>query len=98
MSADQNAPSIDMIRWTFTVNPAQRGLIEAHLNDLGVDVFVHGESQFHVSWDEPDRDMDEVITELWALNGEPFEITQEEFHRVSLMLVEHDGDSDSRAA
>ncbi len=93
MSAEPNSPSVDMIRWTFSVEPEHREAIEAHLADLGLDVFVEGGGRFHVSWDEPDRDMDEVVSELWAIHGKPFDITQEEFHRVNLFLLEHDEDA-----
>ena len=86
MSDEQAEPVVDMVRWTFSVDLDHRSAIEAHLRDLGLDVFVEGEGRFHVSWDEPDRDMDEVIEELWAIHGHPFDVTQEEFHRVSLML------------
>ncbi len=99
MAVPHDPPTIDMIRWTFSVDPRRRPSIEAHLADLGLDVFVQGEGQFHVSWDEPDRDMDELIVELWDLAGSPFEITQEEFHRVSLSLLQHhDDEADAVAA
>ncbi|MDB5349127.1 MAG: hypothetical protein JWN86_374 [Planctomycetota bacterium] len=79
--------SVDMVRWTFTVNPEHRAAIEGHLVDLGLDVVVLGEGQFHVTWEENDQDLDEVAADLWDINGATFDITQEEFHRVSLMMV-----------
>jgi hypothetical protein len=98
MSQEQGTSSIDLIRWTFTVNPAHRAEIEGHLGDLGLDVFVQGESTFHVMWEEPDREVDEVIEEIWALNGEPFEVTQEEFHRVGLHTLHHADDEPAQEA
>lgn len=89
MSLEETAPSIDLIRWTFTINPEHRAVIEGHLNDLGLDVTVHEDTRFVVSWEEPDETTDEVIEEIWALHGEPFEITQEEFHRVNLNILHH---------
>ena len=37
-----------------------------------------------VTWEEPEGNLDEVVEALWGLNGEPFEVTLEEFHRVGL--------------
>ena len=57
-----------------------------------------------MTWDEPEGGIDELIEELWAINGEPFEITHEAFHRVSLLVYhpeeisEADGGSESAAA
>lgn len=90
MSDAASSPSVDMIRWTFTVKPENRAVIEAHLVDLGPDVVVLGDSQFHISWEEHDLDLDEIAAELWDLNEEAFEITQEEFHRVSLAVIHPD--------
>ena len=84
MTRFPDSPSVDMVRWTFTANPSQRAAIEGYLVDLGLDVVVMGESQFHVTWEEHDHDLDEVAAELWEINESAFEITQEEFHRVSL--------------
>ena len=92
MSETGNSPSVDMIRWTFTVDPA-RADVEAYLVDLGLDVVVLGEGQFHVTWEEHDHDMDEVAAELWEIHGSAFEITQEEFHRVSLMMIHHEDEA-----
>src|SRR5258708_23353884 len=80
MSHDPNAPSLDLIRWTFTSDPAQSAAIAEYLTDLGLDVLVSDDCKFLVTWDEPDRGVDEVITEIWALNGVPFDVTQEDFH------------------
>src|SRR3954466_12872459 len=84
MSAEPNLPSLDLIRWTFTIDPVHRSAIEEHLSDLGLDVLVRDECKFLATWDEPDCDLDEVIAAIWELNGTPFEVTQEEFHRLSL--------------
>ncbi len=97
MSDSGDGSSVDMVRWTFTVEADKRGAIEAHLVDLGLDVMVVGEGQFHVVWEEPDRDMDEVAAELWDLNGSAFEISQEEFHRVSHVMI-HSDESDAAQA
>jgi hypothetical protein len=99
MSQEQGASSIDLIRWTFTINSAHRAEIEGHLSDLGFDVFVHDDANFTVMWEEPDREVDEVIEEIWALNGEPFEVTQEEFHRLGLhALTQAEDDLTQEAA
>jgi hypothetical protein len=95
MGDGQNAATIDLIRWTFTVNPDHSAEIEEHLTDLGLDVLVRDDSQFLVSWDEPEGNIDEVIEAIWAINEEPFEITQEEFHRQSLLHVQHAEDGDA---
>ena len=47
-------------------------------------------TQFLVTWDEPEGNIDEVIEAIWAINEEPFEITQEEFHRQSLLHIHHE--------
>jgi hypothetical protein len=88
MSLDSS--SLDLIRWTFTVNPEHRAAIESHLADLGLEVLVQDDSRFIVSWEEPGHQPEEVIEELWELNGATFEVTQEEFHRFGLHIVHHD--------
>jgi hypothetical protein len=90
MTEGQDAATIDLIRWTFTVNPERAAEIEEHLADLGLDVLVREGAHFLVSWDEPEGNIDEVIEAIWAINEEPFEITQEEFHRQSLLHIQHD--------
>lgn len=97
MADGQNAATIDLIRWTFTVDPERRDVIEEHLTDLGLDVLVRDGTQFLVSWDEPEGDIDEVIEAIWSLHGEPFEVTQEEFHRQNLLHLNHDDESDAGA-
>lgn len=87
MSDGTNAPPIDLIRWTFTIDPERRVDVECYLADLGLEVVVRDDRQFVVSWEEPDRDADEVIQELWAIYGEPFELTHEEYRRLTLLSV-----------
>jgi hypothetical protein len=89
MSHELNTPLPDLIRWTFTINPVHLTEIEAHLDDQGADVLARNQSQIVVTWEEPERDLDEVIEAIWAINGEPFEVTQEEFQRVGLHALEH---------
>jgi hypothetical protein len=98
MSHDTSTPSIDLVRWSFTIDPARRTEIESHLDDLGADLYVRGEGQFTVIWEEPKNNLEEVIEALWAINGVPFEVTQEEFHRLSLNTLEHAGDATAQEA
>jgi hypothetical protein len=98
MSHEPNAPALDLVRWTFTSDPAHRAAIEEYLSDLGLDVLVRDECKFLVTWDEPDRDVDEVITAIWALNGAPFEVTQEEFHRLGLHTLHYVEDEEVQEA
>ena len=79
-----NAPSLDLIRLTFTGDPEKRAAIQEYLTELGLDVVVIDDCKFVVTWDEPDRELEEIIAEIWALNGVPFEVTQEDFHRLDL--------------
>ncbi|MDR3638441.1 MAG: hypothetical protein P4L84_31850 [Isosphaeraceae bacterium] len=98
MTLEENTPALDLIRWTFTVNPEHRAAIEGHLSDLGLVVNVHDDTRFVVSWEEPDESADEVIEAIWALNGEPFEVTQEEFQRLSLNILQHTDEDVQEAA
>lgn len=90
MSDVQNALTIDLLRWSFSVSPDHAAAIEEHLCDLGLDVLVRDEIQFLVSWEEPEGNIDAVIEAIWALNEEPFEITQEEFHRQNILHIQHE--------
>lgn len=91
--------SIDMIRWTFTINPAHRAAIQGYLVDLGLDVVVVDDAKFTVSWEEPDEEVEGVIEEMWELNSEPFEVIQEDFHRLGLHSFHHaENESTSEAA
>jgi len=89
-----SSQTIDMIRWTFAVNPDRRQQVEEHLHDLGLDVHPHGESGLVATWEEPEGNVDEIIEELWAINGEPFEITHEEFHRLGISSYNHADDAE----
>lgn len=88
MNSADNTLSVEMIRWTFTVGQEHRVDVETHLLDLGLEIQARGDDTLVVTWDEPEGGVDELIEELWAINGEPFEIIHEEFHRTS-MLVYH---------
>ena len=90
MSDGHQESAIDLIRWTFSVNPEHCVAIEEHLSDLGLDVLVREESLFVVTWDEPEGNLDAVIEAIWALNEEPFEITQEEFQRRNILHIHHE--------
>ncbi len=98
MSQEANEPSTDLIRWTFTTDPAHRAEIEEHLDDLGADVWVREGSKFQVTWEEPEQELDEVVEALWSLNGGPFEVTQEEFHRTGLHVLQLDEGESAREA
>ncbi len=98
MSQEETTPSLDLIRWTFTINAEHRAEIETHLKDRGLDVLVSDESNFIVTWEEPDEEVDELIEEIWDLNGAPFEVTQEEFHRFGLHVLQYTGDETAEAA
>ena len=100
MNSAENTLSVEMIRWTFTVGPEHRVEIESHLLDLGLEIQARGDDALVVTWDEPEGGIEDLIGELWAINGEPFEITHEEFHRVNLLVYhpEETGEADSTAA
>lgn len=98
MSQEQGTSSIDLIRWTFTINPAHRAAVEGYLSDLGLEVIVVEDSKFTVMWEEPDQEVEAVIEEMWGLHGEPFEVTQEEFHRLGLHTFHHAEDETASEA
>ena len=98
MSDVTNAPSIDLIRWTFTLEGDHRAEIESYLSDLGADVLVREGTDFLVTWDEPDNDLTEVVEAIWALNGQPFDVVQEEFQRLSLNTLQHVEDEATKEA
>jgi hypothetical protein len=98
MSLEAHETSPDLIRWTFTVSPEHRQAIESHLEDLGADVWVRDDCKFQVSWEEPEENLDEVVEALWTLHGEPFDLTQEEFQRTSLHLLQPSEDEPAREA
>jgi hypothetical protein len=98
MSPELTEASTDLIRWTFTVDPARKAAIEEHLNDLGADVLVREGGQFLVTWEEPEGELEEEIEAIWALNGAAFEVVQEEFHRLGLHVLQHAEDDSARDA
>jgi hypothetical protein len=93
---NESAP--DLVRWTFSIDPARREAIESHLDDLGADVLVRDGRTLLVSWDEPEASLDGVIEAIWKLHGDPFEVTQEEFHRIALHSLSHSEDGSASEA
>lgn len=99
MSPDMKSATTDLVRWSFTIHPARRGEIEGHLADMGADVLIRDGENLVVTWDEPEGDLSEVIEALWALNGEPFEVTEETFQRLELHTIQHvEDEANSQAA
>jgi hypothetical protein len=97
MSDESAVGTIDLIRWTFAADPGRKGDIAAHLVDLGAEVHAGNDGHFTVLWDEPHDDLDEIVEELWLLNGTAFEVTHEAFHRVELSSY-HQADESEQAA
>jgi hypothetical protein len=85
--------SIDLIRWTFTIDPARKAVVEEYLGDLGIDVHVAADGQSTALWDEPeaDADTDAIIEGLWEALGHTFEVTHEEFSRGDHLVYNADG-------
>jgi hypothetical protein len=98
MSPEAQTLSLDLVRWTFTINPDHRAEIESHLLDLGADVLVREGSDFLVTWDEPHEDLAEVVEAIWSLNGEPFDVIQEEFQRFGLHTLHYSEDEAAQDA
>ncbi len=98
MSLETQTLSIDLVRWTFSINPEHRAEIESHLLDMGADVLVRDGSDFLVTWDEPDDDLTDVVESIWSLNGEPFDIVHEAFRRTELHTIQHAEDDASQQA
>jgi len=82
--------AIDLVRWTFTVNPEHKQALETHLVDLGAEVFAGADGQFVVLWDEPEGELDEVVEELWDVAGVSFDVTHETFHRGNLEVYQQE--------
>ncbi|WP_165065453.1 hypothetical protein [Paludisphaera rhizosphaerae] len=97
MSAEETTLSIELIRWTFNVDPAHRAEIESYLVDQGLEVLVRGEETMVATWDEPEGDPSEVIEGMWAIAGANFEVTHEEFHRANLFVYEAEADDEVKA-
>ena len=94
MADHQDSGGIDLIRWTFTIDPDRRTEVEGYLADLGLDVQASAEGRVVATWEEPDQDVDEVIEGLWAIHESPFEVTHEEFHRTALLSLHHEDSGD----
>ncbi len=90
---DGNDTAIDMIRITFVPDPAHRAEIEGYLADHGLDVHLWGDGHVTAFWEEPEGDLDEVVETLWEINGAPFEVTHEEFRRLSMLVFHHEDDA-----
>ena len=84
------AAATDLIRWTFVVPEGAAEAVAEHLTDLGADVFLADDRTFHVTWDEPALELDPVVEALWTIAGAPFEITQEEFHRLAIHILQQE--------
>lgn len=98
MSQEATSATTDLVRWSFTIDPANRVAIESHLSDQGADVLVHDGQHFIVTWEEPEDDLVEAIEEIWKLNGEPFDVTQEDFHRLELHTIQYVADEPAQEA
>lgn len=98
MSDDTKSASTDLIRWSFTIDPAHRATIESHLADEGADVLVRDGQDFVVTWDEPEGDLSEVIEAIWALHGSPFDVIEEVFQRLALSTIHHEDDEATQQA
>lgn len=90
---EQDPTGADLIRWTFAVDADHAEAVEAHLIDLGADVWVKDSENFQVFWEEPERDLDGVVEALWEMTGDPFRVTEETFRREKLLIV-HDAIED----
>lgn len=77
--------TIDLIRWTFTIDPSRKSAVEEYLGDLGIDVHIAADGQALALWDEPeaDADTDAIVEGLWEAHGATFEVTHEEFARTN---------------
>ena len=94
--SDGHAP--DLIRWTFTIDPARRAAVAALLTDHGLDVHDHGDGLTVATWDEPAGDPDELIEALWEIHGTPFEVTHEAFQRLEHLAYHLDDEPTDQAA
>jgi hypothetical protein len=88
--------TLDLIRWTFTIDPSRKAEVVEYLGDLGLDVHVATDGQATALWDEPedDLDTDAIIEGLWEAHGSTFEVTHEEFGRTNHMVYDA-GDQES---
>jgi hypothetical protein len=90
---DGHDAATDMIRITFTADPAHRAEVVEHLADLGLDVHAWGDGHVTAFWEEPEGDLDAIVEELWEINGAPFEVTREDFKRLDLVVYHHEDDA-----
>ena len=65
MNSNGNTPSVELVRWTFTVSQEHRVEIETHLLDLGLELQARGDDILVVTWDEASGEI--LIYE----NGQP---------------------------
>jgi hypothetical protein len=89
--------TVDLVRWTFTADPAKKAELETLLVEEGAEVVANAEGEFTVLWDEPEGEMDELVEELWEANGATFEVTHEVFRRVDLQVYQQEGDEAAAA-
>lgn len=87
----------DLIRWNFRVDAEKAQEIETYLSELGMDVTIYEDGHFTVLWDDPDRETDPIIEQLWEMNGEAFDVTHEAFHRVSLLVYHTEEETEEDA-
>lgn len=98
MSEDRQESGIDLIRWTFTIDPARKADVESYLSDLGLDATIGADGRTTVLWDEPEGHADELIEGLWEVHGSTFEVTHEEFSRLNLLAYDEEGEAGAAAA
>ena len=98
MTTDGDTPATDLIRWTFAVPVEVSDSVQAHLADLGAEVFVRDGGNFHVFWEETEADLDAAVEAIWDLAGASFEITQEEFRRLELHILHPEENDEAEAA
>jgi hypothetical protein len=93
-----NDGAIDVVRWTFALEPDRQGPVRDLLVDHGAEV--HSVGEWIVAlWDEADpAELDGVVEELWELHGAPFEVTHEEFKRLDRFVYHHEDDAAESAA
>lgn len=97
MSA-MNDGTIDVVRWTFALEPERQGPVRELLADHGAEVHAVGEWVVAL-WDEADpAELDGIVEELWDLHGAPFEVTHESLKRLDRFVYHHEDEGDSAGA
>jgi hypothetical protein len=81
MSPAPDDSPLDLIRWTFTADPARRRELATSLDDLGAEVSSQEDGRFLVLWDEPD--------------AAPFEVTHESFRRLELLAYQAEDEAEA---